>query len=153
MYLCRQWLSAQTRKSDQEHDLLLHKLLEIVPTARLVYCVNALWIIDVLDQVPQLAGCVPRQPRESRFFPEAGQKVEILCILTAVAAGTSWPHGVPRHDMDGRTAEKEVGWATCRSAEISACKVEAGGTWRDTMLKGERSASLKRCSDRRVIET
>jgi len=82
------------------HDVLLHNLLEVVATARLVYGIDALWVVYVLNQVLQLTGRIPWQPRETRFLPEAGQKVEIVRIFMAVAAGANRPHGVPRHDME-----------------------------------------------------
>lgn len=101
-------------------DLLLHKLLKVVTTASLVYCVDALWVVNVLDQVPQLARGIPRQPRESRFLPEASQEVEVVRMFTAVTAGTSWPHVVPRHDMDGDGGGGGGRLSSCRSADISA---------------------------------
>jgi len=82
------------------NDILLHKLLKVVPTARPMYRVDALRVVYILNQILQLAGRIPWQPREARLFPETGQKVQVIAIPVFATAGTNWPHGVSRHDMD-----------------------------------------------------
>jgi hypothetical protein len=80
----------------------LHELLKVVTAAGLVDGIDALRVVDVVHQVPQLGGRIPRQPSETRLLPKTRQEIEVVGMLAcAVVVGASWPHGVPRHDMDG----------------------------------------------------
>jgi len=73
------------------HDVLLHELLEVVTTARLMNGIDALRVVDVVGQVSQLAGRIPRQPCETRLLPKASQEIEVIGMLVAVVVGASWP--------------------------------------------------------------
>lgn len=116
------------------HDLPLHEQLEIVAATGLVNSVDALRILDVLDEIPQLAGGITRQPGEARFLPETGQKVLVAGMAVAVAAGTGWPHGVPGHDMD------VDGGVTERCAALCKRRLALGTAARGSGVRGSVSA-------------
>ena len=79
--------------------LLLNQLLEIMSPASFMDGINALWVLDVFHQVPQLAWRIPGQPCEGRFLPEPAQSIEVVGIVEAMAARCNWPKSVPSHDM------------------------------------------------------
>jgi len=81
-------------------DILLDKELEVVTATGLVYGINALGVVDILNQLLQLAGCISGQPGKASMLPEPGQQVRVISMTAPMAAGTGWPHGVTGHDME-----------------------------------------------------
>lgn len=61
---------------------LLHQGLEVMAPGGLVDSVDPLGVVDVLNQILQLGGRIPRKSREACFLPEACQNIQITAAMT-----------------------------------------------------------------------
>lgn len=64
--------------------LLLHKKLKVVAASSPVDGIDPFGVVNILNQILQLGGRIPRQPCEARLLPEAGQDIEIIDTVAAI---------------------------------------------------------------------
>ena len=79
--------------------ILLHERLKVVAATGFVYGIDSLGVVDVLDQVSQLAGRIAWQPGETRLLPEPDKDLQVSATTTGMTV-VDWPNRIGSHYME-----------------------------------------------------